>query len=419
MTAPSLSLTAISMTFFQMTAMNLYLLDDQGAVILAHIHDQLPASIRAEQQNDFEFLCEEVHRDRIRSCAFTNAWGMHYLARWIQTEDGDTAVLLLGPFLIQAPDLQMIMKAQQRKHLDLEAFYRGLKLISSSTLHSIVNILELAGSIRQAAVRMVDRRPTAPSAADKAHAKRIVDQADEEHIELIDLRYQVEKEMLHAIAAGDIIKYKKISSKTKNLYDFSERFPGQPIRTMKNALIVLNTLLRISAEQGRVQPFFLHQISEKFAKQIERSETMAALSLLSEAMGEDYCELVRTRANSGYSPIVQKAAAYISIHLSSALQLQQLAQLCQVHPAHLSRQFKKETGMTLTDFQQKQRLEEAKYLLKTTADPIGWIASYVGFDDAGYFTRVFQKLEGVTPSDYRKIQIKPSVSIDHAFSDME
>jgi len=419
MTAPSLSLTAISMTFFQMTGLNVYVVNDQGAVILAHLHDQLPVSLRDEQQQDFEFLCEEVLHDQTTSCSFTNAWGLHYLAHRLQKEEGETAILLLGPFLIQAPDLQTIMKAQQRKHLDFEAFYRGLKLISSSTLHSIVNVLELAGSIRPASVRTLDRRPAPPPAADKGTPKKIAAQADEEHIELIDLRYQVEKEMLHAIETGDIAKYKKISKKTSNLYDFSERFPGQPVRTMKNALIVLNTLLRIAAERGKVQPFFLHQISERFAKQIERSETMAALSQLSEVMGEEYGELVRTRAYSGYSPLVQKAAAYLAIHFSSALQLQQLGQMFLVHPAHLSRQFKKETGMTLTDFQQQQRLAEAKYLLTTTTDPIGWIASYVGYDDAGYFTRVFQKFEGLTPSDYRKFSIKSDDTIDCISGGME
>jgi hypothetical protein len=72
------------------------------------------------------------------------------------------------------------------------------------------------------------------------------------------------------------------------------------------------------------------------------------------------------------------------------------------HPACRTSQLaQKETGVTLTEYQQKRRIEEAKILLKTDHAPIGWIGGHVGFDDAGYFTRIFKKLEGMTPSEYR------------------
>lgn len=118
-------------------------------------------------------------------------------------------------------------------------------------------------------------------------------------------------------------------------------------------------------------------------------------------MHEEYCDLVRKRAVSGYSPVIQKAVEHINSHFNQPLNMEQIADLCGVHPAHLSRQFKKETGMTGKDYQQKRRIEEAKIWLKSERASIGWIAVYVGYEDSGYFTRVFKKLVGMSPSLYR------------------
>jgi two-component system, response regulator YesN len=118
-------------------------------------------------------------------------------------------------------------------------------------------------------------------------------------------------------------------------------------------------------------------------------------------MAEDYCDLVRKRSHNGYSLLVQKALDYVSVNFSKPLNLDKLAQHCLVHPAHLSRQFKKETNMTLTEYLHTLRIKEAKLLLKKERTSIEWIAGTVGFEDAAYFTRVFKKLEGVTPTQYR------------------
>lgn len=399
----SLPLTTVCITFFQLTDINTCLLDLQGKVLMAHIRDHLPEFLLKEQQHDWMKLCREANEDPEQCVMLTNEWGLSYLSRRFEMEDeADAKVLILGPFLIQTPDVNSHTGMEQRKHMELEEFYRGLKLISTSKMHSIVNILEHAGTFRQASFRYVETTPQTARGSAKTNVERILEQTDEESTLIIDVRYKMEKEMMRAVETGDKEAFRKLHAKISNLYDFSERFPNQPIRTMRNSLIILNTLFRISAERGKVQPFFLHQISEKFAKQIERFDTIHSLTGLMDVMVDEYCDLVRDRAKYGFSLVVQKAAEYLTVHFSKPLNLQHLASLCAVHPTHLSRQFKKETGMTLTDFQQKQRIEEAKVLLKTSPSSIGWIASYVGFDDAGYFGRVFHKLEGTSPSDYRK-----------------
>ncbi|WP_083676608.1 hypothetical protein MHI37_11075 [Paenibacillus sp. FSL H8-0548] len=160
------------------------------------------------------------------------------------------------------------------------------------------------------------------------------------------------------IEHGDKTKLDEMMPESKHWYDFLSRFPNQPVRAMKNMLIILNTILRIAAEKGKVHPFFLHHLSEKFSKQIERSESINSLNAIVVLMFSEYCDLVKSRAVLGYSSVVQKAAQHITVHFSKSFDLNQLSEYCLVHPAHLSRQFKKETGMTLTVLMMRDILRE-------------------------------------------------------------
>jgi two-component system response regulator YesN len=82
--------------------------------------------------------------------------------------------------------------------------------------------------------------------------------------------------------------------------------------------------------------------------------------------------------------------------------LSQIAEALSVHPSYLSRAFKKALGMTLTTYINKLRIEEAKYLFEQADASVTQVALATGYTDPNYFSKVFTKLEHVTPHDYRK-----------------
>lgn len=397
--------TSASLSIFQIIDTNTVILAEDGSILLAHERDHLPDFLLTIQHKDFMFLSLQINKHPEQCCMYTNELGFTYLSRLVGfEEDDDARIWVIGPFLMQIPDMNKIdalFLTEQNKRIVMLDFVRSLKLFNNSKIQSIVNILHNAGSIRQVPYRIVNSSLEVSDQLDKNEVQHILQQPDEHATKLIEVVYELEKDIMHAVEQGDKLKLKEIVSETSHMLDFSERFPNHPVRATKNMLIVLNTVLRIAAERGKVHPFFLHHISEKFSKQIERSDSINSLNLLIETMHDEYCDLVRNRAISGYSPLVQRAAQYIKVHFSKPLNLRQLAEYCLVHPAHLSRQFKKETELTLTDFQNRMRIVEAKTLLREGRNSIDRIAGYVGFDDAGYFARIFKKLEGMTPSKYR------------------
>jgi transcriptional regulator GlxA family with amidase domain len=66
------------------------------------------------------------------------------------------------------------------------------------------------------------------------------------------------------------------------------------------------------------------------------------------------------------------------------------------------RRFQKATGLNPTEYLQHLRVGRARELLEFSVLPVDQIAWHVGYEDAGAFRKVFQKLMGLTPGDYRR-----------------
>lgn len=99
---------------------------------------------------------------------------------------------------------------------------------------------------------------------------------------------------------------------------------------------------------------------------------------------------------------ITSICSYIDEHFSDVINLDQLAALFFISKFHLSREFKRITGVTVGNYITEKRISEAKRLLRFTKEPIGSIAVSCGITDVNYFTKVFTKYEGMTPSNYRK-----------------
>ena len=66
------------------------------------------------------------------------------------------------------------------------------------------------------------------------------------------------------------------------------------------------------------------------------------------------------------------------------------------------RRFRQATGMSPLEYVHTLRLEEARHLLETGAQPIEAIANEVGYEDAGFFSRLYRRSVTLTPAQYRK-----------------
>lgn len=102
------------------------------------------------------------------------------------------------------------------------------------------------------------------------------------------------------------------------------------------------------------------------------------------------------------SPAVRQVKVYIASHLDRDLTREELAAHVYLNPAYLSRLFRKETGMVLTDYLLHEKMRLASDLLVGTERTISEIADSLGYGNFSYFARLFRKVYGMSPHDYRK-----------------
>jgi YesN/AraC family two-component response regulator len=84
------------------------------------------------------------------------------------------------------------------------------------------------------------------------------------------------------------------------------------------------------------------------------------------------------------------------------LSLKSLAISLHINPSYLSMHFKREMGINFTDYLNDVRIKRSKDLLITTNLSLLDISLQTGFEEQSYFTKVFKKLAGITPNQYRK-----------------
>ncbi|WP_024615177.1 response regulator [Clostridium sp. Ade.TY] len=113
-------------------------------------------------------------------------------------------------------------------------------------------------------------------------------------------------------------------------------------------------------------------------------------------------EVNKKNLSSNNNQIIS-AIDYIEDNFKENITLDKIAATCNLSPCYFSKLFKKEMGINFNTYLNNKKIEYAKEILKTTDTPILNIALDLGFDDCGYFIKVFKKVEGVTPKKYREI----------------
>lgn len=219
-------------------------------------------------------------------------------------------------------------------------------------------------------------------------------------MQMLEIRYEGERKLMQAVSQG--IAHKAIQMISNSTELMLEMRVPDPVRNMKNYVIVTNVLMRKAAEQGGVHPFYIDGVSSDFARKLEKIKTVQEGVDMMHDMICKYCSLVKNHSMKNYSLLVQKVITVIDTDLTADLSLSRQAKLLNVNSSYLSTLFKKETGMTLTEYVSKKRIEHASFLLASTNLQIQAIAQNCGIYDVNYFTKMFKKYTGKTPKEYRE-----------------
>ncbi len=115
---------------------------------------------------------------------------------------------------------------------------------------------------------------------------------------------------------------------------------------------------------------------------------------------QPYARLARTRQCD--DAVIARCQSWIATHYAEPNPVRSMVLMSGLAERTFKRRFKQATGMAPLEYVHALRLEEAKQMLEAGSDPVEAIANEVGYEDAGYFGRLFRRHVRLTPAQYRK-----------------
>lgn len=178
------------------------------------------------------------------------------------------------------------------------------------------------------------------------------------------------------------------------------RSSKQPVEEIQNICILVCSLSSNLLANYNMTLAGLIPGGEQLYKRIVQTRSLLYLANLIEEVTAATARYLKS-ADKQNNYIVAKAMEFIRENYDKSIQLQQIAEYIPVNSSYLSRLFRKETGETLTDAVNKQRIEKAKELLQSTELKTYEIAAKVGIEDPAYFSQIFKKYTGTSPKKFK------------------
>ena len=211
----------------------------------------------------------------------------------------------------------------------------------------------------------------------------------------------LEEALMNIVRKGD----------TAALSQWAERAPSvrggvladDQLRQLRNTLIVTATLTSRAAIRGGMDADDAFSLSDAYIRRCEALTSQRQLVNLQYNMVAEFTEQVE-KIHLGRTPskLQTEVANYIRHHLSEHISTEEMAKALFLSRSRLSTRFKREAGITLTDYILTEKTEEAKRLLRYSDKSVSAIGDYLGFSSHGHFSGVFKKYAGMTPREYRE-----------------
>ncbi|MBZ4670630.1 MAG: two component transcriptional regulator, AraC family [Oscillospiraceae bacterium] len=218
-------------------------------------------------------------------------------------------------------------------------------------------------------------------------------------------------------AAFDFSAYKKNIAKAFNqldpdalkdvMYELCEHFSKSPSQWAKamDAACTLMYMANLLLPDGEE---LLKQIFSDEADgyhSIYRKQSVSDITAWMKKLGDGLCEAFLSRRSNYKNRIISNVQKYIRENLNKKLSLNEVAALFGFSPNYLSQLFTRCTGISFVEYITLEKISAAKKMMSQGNDKIYEIADKLGFESAFYFSKVFKKIEGISPREYIQLHI--------------
>lgn len=207
----------------------------------------------------------------------------------------------------------------------------------------------------------------------------------------------------HAVASGDL-NYVRQNCKEEK---FTETegvgvLSRDAVTNLKYHFVITTAMItRLCVESGmEMEQAF--RLSDFYIIKLDGVHSVQAVADLHDQMVLDFTGKMRLLAKKpGTSKPIADCIEYIYVHIQERITVDDLAFHTGLSPSHLSRLFKKETGISISDYIREKKVAKAQELLRFCDFSLIEISNYLSFSSQSHFTQLFREFTGMTPKRYR------------------
>lgn len=219
--------------------------------------------------------------------------------------------------------------------------------------------------------------------------------------------YNPELEFYSIIKSGNISKIRSLCQERLLDKPGLGTLSDNSLQNMKYHFVITIALVARYCIEGGMELSTAYSLSDFYIQKADRCKTPEEVSDLHPIMCEDYTKRMRNlRKQKICSKHIADCIDYIYDHLHTRITIHDLSGYVNLNPSYLSRLFKKETGMTVSAYIQNKKIETAQNMLIYSDYTLSQISSTLAFPSQSYFTEIFHKRTGMTPTKYRALYFR-------------
>ena len=206
----------------------------------------------------------------------------------------------------------------------------------------------------------------------------------------------------------ELLKIGNPDAVTEGMRLFSSQYLGHlsddPLRNIKYMFVASVTLATRFAIEGGMSSETAYDISDLYIRKADKcSNPDDVVSLHTEMLTFFTQKIIRIRKQNIISKNILQCMDYIDYHLHEKITVLALADYVKLNPSYLSVLFHKETGLPISSYIAKRRIETAGNMLKFSDYSYADISSFLAFSSQSHFIKIFRKETGYTPKEYRNL----------------
>ncbi len=188
----------------------------------------------------------------------------------------------------------------------------------------------------------------------------------------------------------------------QQLFEYYRQEPYCPSEIKKSIIRFNWSLIHAGGKKFADLELQIQSILQRIASAVSWEEINESMEEFFQMMKLDMKPAGTEDGETSASSMVQKAQQLVEKYYDQGITLEEIAAKLFVSEEYLSTQFKKETGSSFSETIRKYRIEKVKKLLLETHLKLNQIAELAGYSDPKYMSRVFRKVVGMLPDEYRK-----------------